>query len=383
MTVRPPSRTVVLVGGGHAHALVLRQAMRRPIEGRLTLVTDRRHAPYSGMLPGWIAGHYETREMHIDLSTLAVAAGAEMVLGTAVGLDRDARQVLLQDGRSVPYGIVSFDVGSAPDLSGIRGARDHALSVKPIARFGDRFRDLCDAVAEGRGPRRIVVIGGGPAGVELAFALHKRFVDARREIGLDASGLAVTLVPGDELLPGLSDGVRRRAAVALKTRGIHVIDGRKAIAVGPQSVEVEGGLVMPADVVVVATGARAAEATAGVDLPRADDGAIRVRATLQSLADDDVFAVGDCAHFEPDPLPKAGVHAVRQGPVLADNLARRLDGEELRDYEPQEDFLVLMSTADGRAIGGRGPRFAVAGRWVWWWKDWIDRAFMAQFPSGG
>ncbi len=106
-----------------------------------------------------------------------------------------------------------------------------------------------------------------------------------------------------------------------------------------------------------------------------------VRPTLASTGDDAVFATGDCAELIGQRLDKAGVYAVRQGPVLAENLRRRIRGEPLMAYRPQARALAILSTGDGRAVASWGDRFAVEGRWVWWWKDWIDRRFVEGFSS--
>lgn len=381
------AREVVLVGGGHAHVQVMtafaaaRAADCPWPDARLTLVSPDPLTPYSGMLPGHVAGLYRHDEMHIDLGRLAAATGTRFVEAAATGLDRTARSLAIAGGGSVPYDLVSFDVGITPDLSGIDGADRHALAVKPIGRFLDKLSGLRTAAARTGEPFRLVIVGGGPAGVELAFALRQRLRADRGAAGADPDGVSMTLATSGPLLASLNAGVRRRARAALAARRIHVREGVRIAAVTADAAVTETGEGLAADSVVISTKARAPDFLAGFGLPTAPDGSLLTRFTLQSLTDPAVFAVGDCATVANNPNQKAGVFAVRQGPVLADNLVRRLTGAPLRPFRAQPHWLVLMTTGDGHAIGARGPRLAVSGRWVWRWKDHIDRAFMAKFQA--
>ncbi|WP_075217102.1 FAD-dependent oxidoreductase [Mongoliimonas terrestris] len=378
-------REVVLVGGGHAHVQVMtafaesRAAGRPWPDARLTLVSPDARTPYSGMLPGHVAGLYDRDEMHIDLDRLAAATGTRFVQAAATGLDRAGRQVRTAGSTAVPYDLVSFDVGITPDLSGIAGADSLAVAVKPIGGFLDKLSDLRSAAARDGGPVRLLIVGGGPAGVELAFALRARLRADRVAIGADPDAVSLVLATSGPLLKSLNAGLRRRTRAALAERGIVVREGVRIAAVSADGAVTEAGERLPADRVVISTKARAPAFLADFGLPTGPDGSLLTRFTLQSLTDPAVFAVGDCATVANNPNQKAGVFAVRQGPVLADNLARALAGKPLRPFRAQTDWLVLMTTGDGNAIGGRGSRLAVSGRWVWRWKDHIDRAFMARF----
>lgn len=366
-------KRVVLVGGGHAHVLVLDAFARRPEAGvSLTLVAKDVLTPYSGMLPGHLAGRYGRDEMHIDLMRLARRSGAELIRDEAVRFDAEAKRVHLRTGEMLPYEILSIDIGITPDLSSIAGAADHAISVKPIGDLLPKWdRLLADAVRPD-GPRRFVIVGGGAAGICLAFAVSSRVREAA------GGGLQVSIVsaaPPPEFNPGL----RRRIERALRRHGVVLHENETAVAVDPQGVTLASGRRIPADAVLVSTGAAPPPAFRGSSLARDERGFLAVGPTLQVLNDRAVFAAGDCATMMVNPRPRAGVFAVRQGPVLARNLRLAARGEPPEAYTPQHDHLMLIGTGDGRAIGGRGRRLAFEGRWVWLWKEWVDRRFMRRF----
>ncbi len=368
---------LVLVGGGHAHVqvMVALAAAARP-DLSVTLISPDRLTPYSGMLPGYIAGLYSHAEIHIDLDHLARKTGIRRLEAAATALDRAGRRVLVDHGEPVPYDLISFDVGIRPDLSGIAGAETHAVAVKPISRFIDRLEATRAALTARATAPRIAIVGGGAAGVELAFAIRARLVADRATAGHPAP--VVTLVTSGELIPTLNSGMRRRARAALQAAGITVSTDARVAAIDPEGLVLTDGRRLAADAVFVSTRARAPELTASLGVSLDAQGALRVAPTLQSVDDPTVFAAGDCAALSP-PVEKAGVFAVRQGPVLAHNLLAAATGRPLTPYEPQRQFLVLLSTADGRAIGGRGPWLAFSGRAAMWLKDRIDRAFMARF----
>ena len=359
---------VVLVGGGHAHVQVMTDFAMRPESGvRLMLVTDRLTTPYSGMLPGHVAGFYDRDEMHIDLARLAHATGTSLVHAPATGVDRGSRQVLFADRPPLAYDTLSLDVGITPDVSAIAGADRNALLVKPISTFLERLE-----AAETEGiPRRIAIVGGGAAGVELACALRARF----------GTTPAIAILTAAPLVSTLNGGVRRRLEKALARLGIDVVRDFRAASLHGSRVTAADGQVHEAGLVLVSTAARAPGWLTATGLPTTPDGFLRIGPTLQVEGEEAIFAVGDCATRTDEPREKAGVFAVRQGPVLADNLLRKARGEPLRRHHAQRTFLVILSTGDGRAIAGKGRWRAVEGSWVWRWKDWIDRRFMARFSG--
>ena len=370
----PVETDIVLVGAGHAHVQVLRSFGMKPVAGlRLTLITDRLLAPYSGMLPGCIAGDYSADAIHIDVARLARATGTRLIHAAASGFERAKRQVLFADRAPVAYDLLSINVGITPDLSSIAGADRYGVPVKPIARILERLAAVESRIQQLDRPARLCVIGGGAAGIELALALLER---SRRSA---IAAPHITLIAGSGLAPGLNARMQRLARAALTRAGIFLVMHDRAVAIAQDNVLCQSGQRLATDAVFVSTNARLPQWLMDTDLPKAENGGIAIRQTLQLPDDDRVFAVGDCATMLADPRPRAGVFAVRQGPHLAANLRAVAAGRALAPYHPQHDYLSILRTGPGRAIAGRGRFLAVEGAWVWYLKDRIDRAFMAKF----
>jgi len=361
-------RHLVLAGGGHAHVEVLRRLAHEPLPGwRVTLLTREAASPYSGMLPGVAAGLYGAEQALIGVAPLAARAGAALVLDSVTGLDLGARLLRRASGEALHYDLLSIDTGATPSLS-VPGAADHALALKPIDALLPRLEAL---LASARAGQVVAIVGAGAAGTEMALALAVR---------LGPAGVRVVLVAGKAgLLPGVAAGFRRRVAAALIRRGVMLQAGEDVAAVTAEGLSFAAAPPLRADAVLWATAAAPAPWLERSGLARDDRGFLAVEATLQAVGNPAVFAAGDVAGFKP-PLAKAGVFAVRQAPVLAGNLRAAASGQPLRRYVPQRDWLVLLSTGDGRAIGTRNG-ISFEGRWVWWWKDRIDRRFMARYQG--
>ncbi len=369
MQAVPFTRDLVLVGGGHTHALVLRAWGMRPLPGaRLTLVNPGPTAPYTGMLPGLVEGLYARDDLDIDLVRLARFAGARLILDRAVGLDLGARAVRLERGAPVPFDILSFDVGVTSALPDVPGA-EHAIPAKPLDAFATRWATFL-GTAEAGGPAAAAVIGGGVAGAELAVSMAHALARIAPGRG------RVALIDRGRVLGGLPAAVQTRMRAALARAGVALRDECTVTAITPEAVETDTGP-LPSAFTVGAAGARPWPWVADLGLPHSG-GYLDVDAMLRSTGDAGIYAVGDCANFTPRPLPKAGVHAVRQAPTLLHNLRADLSGHARRPHRPQRDFLKLLTTGNRNAIGTKWG-LAVAGPWVWRWKDGIDRRFMDRF----
>lgn len=375
----PVLKDIVLVGGGHAHVSVLRMFGMKPMPGvRLTLITRDIHTPYSGMLPGYIAGHYDCDEIHIDLGPLARFAGARLYHGEVDGIDPGERLVHVPGRPPVHYDLLSINSGSRPRTVNVPGASDHALPIKPIDRWLHQWQALQERVLNSQGEFRMLVVGGGAGGVELALSTQHRLKGLLRDQDDQVSRLHYELLTdGPEILPTHNAGVRRRFMRVLAERGIAVHLNSKVIAVEPTGVQVEGGDFHPADAVLWVTVAAAPEWPAKSGLAVDREGFIAVGRELRSISHPEIFAAGDIASL-PDSRPKSGVFAVRQGPVLAENLRRAAESRPLKPYRPQKRFLGLISTGDTYAVASRG-NWSLEGRLLWTWKDWIDRRFMQRF----
>jgi selenide,water dikinase len=360
------SRHLLLAGGGHAQVEVLRRLARRPLPGwRVTLLTREARAPYSGMLPGVAAGLYRPEQALIDLAPLAHKAGAEMIVEEVTGLDPSSRLLHLAGGAPIAYDLLSINTGARPDLSRVPGAAAHAVPLKPIDALLPRLAALVEATRPGQ---VVAVVGAGAAGVEMALALARRLHPARVVLVAGASGL----------LPGFVPKLRERMRAALAAARVDLREGDDVAEVVAEGLIFRRAPPLAADAVLWATGAAAPAWLAESGLKRDAAGFLRVEETLQAEGDPRIFAAGDVASFPTRPLPKAGVHAVRQGPVLARNLRAAALGRALRPHHPQSDALVLLSLGDGSAVGTRNG-LVFGGRWVWRWKDWIDRRFMRRY----
>lgn len=370
-----PAR-LVLVGGGHAHALVLRGLADEPEPGlSVTLVAPDRFAPYSGMLPGHVAGLYAREEMHVDLERAAARIGARFVRARATGFHGGARRVDLDDGTSLPFDILSIDIGITPDLDAIEGAREHAIAVKPI---GDLLAKTDALIARARapgGPRRILVVGGGAAGVCLAFALRARLARETAE----CAAPSVAIVTAGEIAPEVNALARFLLRRALRRAGIAVHRGARVTRIEPAGALLADGRRIEADAVLATSHAKAPAVLGVGDLARDADGFLAIDETLRVVGQERVFAAGDCATSAAHPRPKAGVFAVRQGAPLLSNIRALARGEAPRPFVPQRAWLMLIADGRGRAIGSRGRFLAFGGRFAFRLKDRIDRRFMALF----
>jgi len=378
-TPTPVVKDLVLVGGGHAHVGVLRRLAMRPVPGlRVTLIARDIHTPYSGMLPGLVAGHYAFDDCHIDLGPLCRFAAARLYHAEVEGLDLQQQLVFARGRPPVPYDLLSINTGSRPSSLGVQGAEQHAIAVKPIDSFLQQWQALSERVLASSGRFEVAVVGGGAGGVELLLSVQYRLQQLLREAGDEPARLQFTLYTQDPvILINHAAGVRRRFERVLAQRGVGIQPDARVVQVDADSLRLQDGARMPADATVWVTSAGTPQwpGEAGLDVD--EGGFIRVDKYLRSTSHPQVFAAGDVASM-PQPRPKSGVFAVRQGPVLHHNLVKAATGGALRAYRPQKNFLGLISTGDRYAIASRGD-WSAGGRWLWRIKDRIDRRFMRMF----
>ncbi len=370
-TPLPLTRDLVLIGGGHTHALVLHRWAMRPLAGaRVTLINPDPTAPYTGMLPGHIAGHYSRDALEIDLIRLARRAGARVILGRAEGLDTGARLVHVPGRPPVAYDLASIDIGITSDLPTLPGYADHGVSAKPLGAYAARWQDWLAQLQAGAVRAQIAVIGAGVAGVELALAMAHRLQGHTPEI---------TLVDAGPLLPHIGAQARKRLVAHLAQAQIRVIENTRPVAVSADGLHLPDGQKIAASFVLGAAGSRPQDwlQATGLDLT---DGFVTVDPFLRSVTAPEIFAVGDCAHMAHAPRPKAGVFAVRQAPILFHNLRAGLGAGRMRAYRPQRDYLKLVSLGDKTALADKWA-LPLEGRWLWRLKDRIDAKFMGQFRN--
>ncbi len=362
----PLSKDLVLIGGGHAHALVLRMWGMDPLPGaRVTVINPGPTAPYSGMLPGFVAGHYSRDDLDIDLVSLARFAGARIITGRVDGIDRQTKQIHIPDHPPVGYDIASIDVGITSEMPALQGFEKHAIPAKPLGAFANRW----DAYRAQTGPASVVVIGAGVAGVELAMAMAFALRKHKR-------AAKVHLIDRSTALSVLPDKPRDRLLAALAKQHVTLIENAEITQITAQGVTLADGRQIEAEFVTGAAGAKPQGwlAHTGLDL---HNGFVTVDDRLQS-SDPAIFATGDCAHLAYDPRPKAGVFAVRQAPILLTNFRAALAGTKWQKYQPQKDYLKLISLGRKSAMAEKSG-IPFTGRMMWQWKNHIDQKFMRQF----
>lgn len=365
----PFTRDLVLVGGGHAHALVLRAWGMDPLPGaRVTVINPGPTAPYTGMLPGHVAGHYGRDDLEIDLVALCQHAGARLIVDRAVGFERTRKEVLLARRGPVAYDVASIDIGITARMD-LEGFEEHAIGAKPLDAYAARWRRFLEQVSSGERSAQVAVIGGGVAGCELAMAMSHAM----------PAGAEVTVIEAGPQISGVGNKARALLLAEMSALGVVIRYGAKVVKIEAQRVMLEAQEPVPAALCVGAAGAFPHAWLQDTDLPL-KDGFIEVGPDLGVLGDTHLFAVGDCAHMGFAPRPKAGVFAVRAAPVLHRNLRAALAGGVRKPFAPQKDYLKLISLGRKSAMA---EKFGLAfkGPLLWRWKDRIDRAFMERLSD--
>ncbi|MEK9850030.1 MAG: selenide, water dikinase SelD [Candidatus Puniceispirillum sp.] len=372
MKTEPPSLAdLVFLGGGHAQVAALKYFAMNPIDGlRLTVVTPHSLTPYSGMLPAFVEGVWTKDDFHINLAHLAQMANARLIVAPCIGIDANASKIKFADRPDLHFDILSVNIGGQPDLSAFDGAAKYAIPVKPIGQFCaslEKFNQKGD-------PGQVAIIGGGAAGCELALSLNRQWKSAGKKA-------SITLYSRSErLLPGMARRAGRLMRASLDAADISVRQGVMVKRMTANHLYLEDGSQEGYDAAFLVSATRPPSWLADTGLALSDNGFIEVGTTLQSTSHAHIFATGDIASVRFSPRPKAGVFAVRAGPVLARNLSRYLNGKQLCHWRAQRNYLALISTADGAAIACRGS-FAVKLSAALKLKYWIDRRFMQTYQG--
>ena len=372
----PDLKHLVLLGGGHAQVSVLKSLIMEPIRGlRVTLISRDILTPYSGILPGYLEGLYSDKDITIDLSHLARLAGARFIHGSVVNLDADRRKLTVEGYPEMGYDLLSINIGSSPDMAAIKGAKDHAIPVKPISQLLARLHPVLDERPQDQ-KKTIAIIGGGAGGVEIALSLHHRLnIKEKRNLQFNLIGRSPRV---------LSEFTPQAAATimpVLKSQNITCHLGVAVDAITQEGVMLANGHMIKADHVLAVTAGRPAPFLATSGLALDEKGFVAVNDTLQSTSHDTVFAAGDIASVIGSPRPKAGVFAVRAGPILTQNLRRQLLEDTLQHWKPQKNYLALIGTGDRKAMAVRGKFVLPPSRLLWRLKECIDRRFIQKFSD--
>ncbi|PAX59583.1 FAD-dependent oxidoreductase [Brunnivagina elsteri] len=376
------TKKLLLIGGGHSHAIVLRSHINNPLPNiNLSLISENLETPYSGMLPGHIAGFYTHDECHINLQHLTNLAGAKFYINRVINLDLNNNRVFCENLPPIDFDILSIDIGSIPASLTVTGAEEYAIAAKPVKRLLAEWEKLCNEIQDYQSSVRIGIVGGGAGGVELALAMQAKLTNERE--------LEIHLYNRDRNLMSSYDySIQKLMKKVLLRRNIKLHLGETVSKLEKKSKQgnidkinltCESGLSLECDRIFWVTQASAPQWLTTTGLTTDKKGFILINNKLQSVSHPHIFASGDIATMVNHPHPKAGVFAVRQGKPLFNNLRRYIFGETLKSYIPQRDYLSLIGTGDGKAVANRGNFTLPPSRLLWFWKDWIDRKFMQQF----
>lgn len=366
---------IVLLGVGHTNAHVLKMWRMKPIDGaNLICVSDFPTVTYSGMLPGVLSGQYEPERMEIDLVRLCAVSGARLIVDRVNSVDTTNRELIFENRPPLRYDQLAIGIGSRPRLAGVDVVcADQLLAIKPMQTFLPRLRQALGRLERGGIPS-INVVGAGVGGIEIALCLWQRLT---KELG---ERFILRIICSSTIGKGLLPATVRHLRTRFQKLGIEVIEQRRVNRIERDAIIVGDKERLDSNLTLWATGAVASDFLSGISLPHDDRGFLLTRATLQSTGSDRVFAVGDSGTLESNPTDKAGVFAVRQGPILWNNLQNAIAGKPLIEYWPQKSYLKLINYGDGRAIAEYKGR-SLVGSWAWWLKDRIDGKFMAMFQD--
>lgn len=346
-----------------------------PAGAEVVLVSPIPRHVYTGMVPGYLHGAYDVGSIVFDLPAICQAGGVRYVEATAERVSGTERTVNV-GGTSIEFDSASLDVGSVPSGGTDSAIADHVAFVRPLPQLlALRARlDELTRVSRDRIPV-VTVAGAGAAGVEVALAIRAMLS------ATNVTAMVALTDESSEVLPGYPRSARRRAHSILEAYGIHVAMGERVTSVGARTISLADGTRVESDLTVWLTGAAPPPVLAASDLPLDGDGFFRVDRHLRSVDGAPVWGAGDCVTMVDAPgTPKAGVYAVREGPVLAHNLWASLGSGIATAYIPQADFLVVLDTADGKALL-RWRGLVSHSRWALWLKRRIDRRFMNRYKT--
>jgi NADH dehydrogenase FAD-containing subunit len=365
---------LVFVGGGHAHLTALLHLRDYVDRGhRVTLISSSGYHYYSGMGPGMLSGIYRPWEIRFHVRKLAQDRGASFLEGKVVRIAPVERILFLSSGRTVEYDLVSFNTGSEVSADIRNMAGENIFTVKPIIHLLKAKEYILQNM--GQQKLRIVIIGGGPAGVECAGNVWRLVQDNKGRA-------EICFIAGTKLLKNLPARVCTLVRSSFQKRDIRIIEGRHMKSLEHNALILDDAAEMGYDMVLVATGVKPTSLFQDSGLATDKDGGLLVNSYLQHVDYPEIFGGGDCISLEGHSLAKVGVYAVRQNPVLYRNLLAALEGGEFLSFVPQQKYLLILNLGDGKGVLWR-DRFIWYGRTAFMLKDYIDRKFMRKFQVSG
>lgn len=368
---------LVLVGGGHSHSIVLKLWSKKRLSGvKITLISNVKNTPYSGMLPEYISGFYSYEESHINLVKLAEIAGIELIIDEVVNIDADEKIVCCQSGLKIGFDVLSLDIGSTPQKSQIEGANLYGIPIKPIPLFLEKWQKITDLAQNNPDDKMILtIIGGGAGGVELALNIHQKLMRV-----LSSEKLTINLIHrGKRILSNHSLSMSEKLTKILEQNQINIYLNQEVKSIDSQKITLFSGKNIDSDYNFLVTQASAPMWLKNSSIETDTEGFIIVKNTLQSVNYPDIFASGDIANIKDYPCAKAGVFAVKQGFYLYQNLCNYLTEKPLTLYYPQKNYLNIIGTGNKNAVANWG-NISLESPLIWHWKKYLDNNFMKQFP---
>ncbi|MHB8138105.1 MAG: NAD(P)/FAD-dependent oxidoreductase [Smithellaceae bacterium] len=365
-------KRLILAGSGHAHLVTLMNIGRLIKAGySVTVVGPGDYHYYSGMGPGLLSGLYQPSQARFAVRSMVEARGGIFVQGCVSRIDADQNRIRLQDGRSFDYDVLSCNLGS--EVVPLSWAAETIIPVKPIENLYGVGREIEQRLRKER--LRILVIGGGAAGVEIAgnlYCLGK----------LSGENLDITLLSRSDILARSPAKMRRLALASFSRRNIHIYERVSVANLSDKEALLPNGDALPFDYAINASGIRPTQVFHHSGLPVSDDGGLLVNEYLQCVSHPRIFGGGDCISFTQKPLDRVGVYAVRQGPVLYQNIIAALSCGKLHTFRPQSRYLSILNLGDGTGLLA-WRSFVFSGHAAFLFKNYIDFRFMARFQVSG
>ena len=364
---------LVLAGGGHAHMMVLAQLERFVDKGHsVTVIGPSEYHYYSGMGPGMLGGTYSPGEIRFATKRVVKKKGGSFKLGEVVGINAVEKTVALDSGENVPYDVLSCNLGSHVNTGIVTGGMDHIYTVKPIERLMAAREEILSLST--RQSIAIGVVGGGPSAVEIAGNVQQLAQNP------NSKPVTIRILTRGGIMPQHPESIRTKALASLKNRNVEIVEDCQVQEVKTGSVIESTGKSHTFDVLFLATGVKPNSVFKTSGLETGPDGGLLVNRFLQHTKHPEIFGGGDCIYFQDTPLDKVGVFAVRQNPVLLNNLMAALEGDDLKAFEPGGKYLLIFNLGNGTGILKKWS-IQFSGRLAFKIKDMIDRRFMRTFQA--
>ena len=365
------SRHLVLVGGGHAHMMVLEQIEKFVKKGfKVIVIGPSFYHYYSGMGPGMLGGTYTPADIRFATRDVVEKQGGIFVKARVVRVDPVKREVYTDTGQIFSYDVISFNAGSYVPM--IAEKSDNIYPVKPIEKLMQASEKLMSLFAE----KKIIIsiVGGGPSSAEIAGNIRQLAEKINKHMP------EIRIFSGRKFLSRFPSGVRSRIFASLEKRGIKIIEKGYVKEIKPSEISLESGKTFSTDFIFMALGVKPSTIFEKSGLPVGPDKGLEVNRFLQSEKYPEIFGGGDCIYFKDQPLDKVGVYAVRQNPVLLHNLMAKLEGRKLDPFDPGPEYLMIFNIGNKTGVLKK-HNIVFGGKIAFMIKDYIDRRFMKKFQA--